>query len=263
VACVGVGALTLEGAWPLAALAAPLWTAVLAHPRTVGWRTRMVAGLALLAWSTALSQALFWAGAPRTPWLVLWDAPRLVLWREGFAHGLVQSLRLSVGLGAGVLLTLTTSPDRLVAALVALRVPFGLAMMGAAAVRFVPTVTEETLAVRRARARRGRPVWARSPADWLALEAALLRPVVARALRRAQGLADALDARGMHPTAARGALEPLRMRAGERAAVVLAVVLVLAATTARGLYALYGAGLHYDPALRPLYAFVAFVRRWM
>ena len=257
---LGVLVLCLDGAASLGALAAGSSLAALAHPRAAGWRLRYVGGVALLAWTTALSQGLFWADWPRTPLVVLVREPYLAIAREGVVHGLVQSLRFVALTGAGIAVALSTSPERLVAALLALRVPFGVALMGATALRFVPLVGAELLAVRQARARRGRPIWARSPTAWLALEVALLRPVVARALRRARALAESLETRGFHPTAPRAVREPLRMGLGDRLAVGGIAVVVTAAVVARGLYVLYGAELYYAPELRPLYAFV---RAWM
>jgi len=257
---LGVLVLCLEGALPLALLAAGPTLAVLLHPRTAGWRLRFLGGVALLAWTTALSQGLFWADWPRTPLLVLSTDPNIVISREGVTHGLVQSLRFVALTAAGVWVALTTAPDRLVAALLAVRVPFGIALMGATALRFVPLVGAELWAVREARARRGRPAWARSPWAWLRLEVSLLRPVVARALRRARALAESLETRGFHPTAPRAVREPLRMNAGDIVGLGVVATIVTAAVFARGLYVLYGAELYYTPALRPLYAFV---RAWM
>lgn len=257
---LGLLVLCLEGALPLGVLAAATSTAVLVHPKAAGWRLRFLAGVALLAWTTAVSQGLFWQDWPRTPLVVLSRDPPIAIVREGVVHGLVQSLRFVALTASGLWVALSTSPERLVAALLALRVPFGLALMGATALRFVPLVGAELVAVRAARARRGRPIWRRTPGAWLALEVALLRPVVARALRRARALAESLETRGFHPTAPRAVREPLRMRAGDRALLAAIGAVTLAAAAARGLYVLYGAELYYAPALRPLYAFV---RAWM
>lgn len=258
--CVGVLALTADQAVTLGTAALLMLTLALAHPRARGWRLRLLGGAALLAWSTAFSQSLFWAGWPRTPLFVLSTDPWLAFSREGLVHGLVQSLRFLLVTAAGAWVALSTPPDRLLTALLALRVPFGLALMGATALRFLPMVGAETLAVRRARASRGRPIWRRSPFAWLALEVALLRPVVARSLRRARALAESLETRGFHPTAPRAVREPLRWRAADTVTVGIAVATTLAAVVARVLYAAYGAELYYAPALRPMYAWV---RGWL
>lgn len=257
---LGVLVLCLEGALPLGILAASTSLAAMLHPRAVGWRLRFLGAVLLLAWSTALSQGLFWADWPRTPLVVLVREPSIVVCREGVLHGLVQTMRFVALTAAGIWVALSTSPDRLVAGLLAMRVPFGVALMGATALRFVPLVGEELLAVRAARARRGRPLWQRTPWAWLTLEAALLRPVVARALRRARALAESLETRGFHPTAPRAVRDPLRFRVGDTVGLGLAATLALAAVAARSLYVLYGTELYYAPALRPLYAFV---RAWM
>jgi energy-coupling factor transport system ATP-binding protein len=260
VAILGVLVLCLEGAVPLAVLAAVTHAGLLLHPSTAGWRLRILGGAALLAWSTALSQGLFWNDWPRTPLLVLWPEVGVQITREGLTHGLVQSLRFLSLSAAGIWVALSTPADRLLAALLALRVPFGVALMGSTALRFVPLVGSELLAVRAARAHRGRPAWARSPWAWAHLEVDLLRPVVARSLRRARALAESLETRGFHPTAPRAIRDPLRLRGLDFAALASAGALTTFVASARLLFAAYGAELYYAPALRPLYAFV---RTWL
>jgi energy-coupling factor transport system permease protein len=255
--CLGVAVLCLEGAVALGLVAAASVLAALAQPAMRGWRLRLLGAAALLMWTTAVSQGLFYATWPRTP---LAHLGPIVLYREGLVHGVVQALRFVTLLSAGLAVALSTSADRLLAGLLALGVPYGLAMMGATALRFVPVVGEEALAVRRARARRGRPVWARSPWAWLTLEAQLLRPVAARAIRRARALAESLETRGFHPTAPRAVRRPLHMTAGDRALLGAVLVVTAALVVARGLYLLYGLELWYAPGLRPLYAFV---RGWL
>ena len=54
-----------------------------------------------MAWSTAFSQSLFWAGWPRTAFVHLGG---LTLWREGALHGITQSARFVTLSAAGLLL---------------------------------------------------------------------------------------------------------------------------------------------------------------
>ncbi len=257
---LGVLTLCLEGAAPLGVVAGVTTIAALVHPRASGWRLRLLGVIVLLAWSTAISQGLFWSAWPRTPLVVFSLRPPLVLWREGVLHGLVQSLRFIALMAAGLWVALSTPPERLVAGLLGLRVPYGIALMGATALRFVPTVGAEMMAVRRARARRGRPVWRRTPLAWARLEVAMLRPVVARALRRARALAESLETRGVHPTAPRAVREPLGFTLPDALGLGGVVGLATGALVARTLFAAYGAGLYYSPGLRGLYAWV---RAWM
>jgi energy-coupling factor transporter ATP-binding protein EcfA2/energy-coupling factor transporter transmembrane protein EcfT len=221
------------------------------------WLRRGLLAVAAIIWSTVLSQGLFYADQPRVS---LGHLGPLHLYREGVAYGLAQSMRF-VGLSlAGLALAISTPPDRMFAALVRLRVPFGLALMAATALRFLPEIGREALTVRAARAARGRPAWRRGPAAWLALEVGLLRPIVARSWRRAQNLAESLDARGFDPLAPRSWRRPLVMRAADWSLLGAATALSLTVAAARVLYALYTAEAIYIPALRPLYGFV---RTWL
>ncbi len=221
------------------------------------WWVRGSVVVAGLVWSTVLSQGLFYSEQPR---VALASLGPLTLYREGVTYGLVQSLRfVSVGL-AGMTVALSTPTDRLHAALLRLRVPFGLALMTATALRFVPQVVREWATVRRARRARGRPAWQRSPVAWLVLEVSLLRPVVARAVRRAWALATSLDARGFDALAPRTERRALWMRPWERVLLVGVVLGTAAVVAARLSYVLYTTETAYVPALRPLYGFV---RAWL
>jgi energy-coupling factor transport system permease protein len=210
-----------------------------------------------VVWSTVLAQGLFYSAEPRVAWLHLGP---LTLWREGVQYGLVQSLRVvAVGL-AGVALSISTPPDRLYAALLKLRLPFGLALMAGTALRFVPEIGDSWRVVRRARARRGRPAHHRTPWAWLQLEISLLRPLVARALRRAWTLGESLDTRGFDPVAPRATRRPLQFGRWEPTAIVAMTSISLSAACARVVYLLYSSDSVYWPILRPVYSFV---RNWL
>lgn len=256
-ALLGVLVVVLENPLLLGLAALGALLGLLSHPAAAAWRWRVLGALLLLAWTTALSQGLFYAVQPRTALVQLGP---LVIWREGVRHGLLQSFRFDLLLLAGVWTAVATPTDRLVAALRALRLPFGLVLMGATLVRFVPVVAGEWMQVREARARRGRPAWQRSPGAWLALELSLLRPLAARALRRARALAESLDTRGFHPTGARTEHGLGALSAWDTALLGLYGALTTAALGARLLYAAYGLELWYDPRLRGLYGFV---RGWL
>lgn len=257
VLCAGLVGLALERPVSLLIFALLMAAPFLVIP--VERRTALRVGLALLSvvWGTVLSQALFYAAQPRTPLLVLGP---VTFWREGVLWGLAQSLRFIGLLLAGLALVRTTPVDRLYLALVALRLPFGVALMAATALRFLPVIGEELRQVRAARAARGRPIWARSPLAWLRLELRLLAPVVARSWRRASALAESLDARGFDPVAPRGTLRPLRWRWADSAVLGVVASATVGLCLARVLYLLYTAEALYIPALRPLYAVV---RAWL
>lgn len=256
-ACVGVLALALERPTSLAILAAVTvgtFTALPGTGRDRGWR---VAGVAVVVWSTALAQGLFYWQVPRTPLVALGP---LTLYREGLVHGVVQSLRIVAVVAAGMCVTLTTPVDRLMAALLAFRVPYVAAFLAVTALRFLPETLQDLRVVRDARARRGRAVWRRTPLAWLRLELALIRPVVARSLRRARTLAESLDARGFDPASPRPARRPLAFRWWEPLVFLPVLGVTLAAIAFRVLFSLYVAEVAWFPQLRPLYGFI---RAWL
>lgn len=252
--CVGVAAVVFEHPVPLGVLALLSLAPTLARE---GGRLRFLGILAVVVWSAVLSQGLFYGNEPRTPVIALGP---LALYREGLVHGLVQSLRVVAVTGMGVSVARAVTTDRLSHALVRLGVPGAIAFLAATALRFLPQVFADMQVVREARARRGRGLLRRGPLAWLALEVAMVRPVVARSLRRARTLAEALDARGFEPGNLRGLEEATPMGSWEKGLLGACGVLVLAVAGARILFVLYTAEVVYLPAFRPLYGLV---RAWL
>jgi energy-coupling factor transport system permease protein len=219
--------------------------------------------LAATVWGTIASQALFYAGAPRTVLFTLlppaevlgWHWPGLAVYREGVWHGLAQSLRMLAVALAGLAVCLSTSPERLLAALLRLRAPTAIGFMAVAAIRFLPTLIAEWGQVHQARRLRGA-----AGGWWIANQAAVLRPVLASALRRATALATSVSSRGFDPAARRTFYPPLVLRTGERFLLAGLLATLLALVVVKGLYWLYLGELVYRPGLRPLYDFA---RRWL
>lgn len=255
--CVSVLAVTLDRPLGLGALAVlcGLALSTVRLPRGAWWQGLLL--LAALAWATVLSQGLFYGDQPRVAALRLGP---VVLWREGLVWGLVQSLRLVAVTLAGLAVAASTPPERLVVGLRALGVPWVPAFLATTSLRVVPSVAASWREVRQARALRGRPAWQRAPWSWLALEVALLRPVVARALRKGRTLARTLDARGFDPNVPRPSLHPTRLRVWEWPVLVGAVGLTATAVALRVVWALYVSDVLYVPAWRSVYAFV---RVWL
>ncbi|MBN2797760.1 MAG: hypothetical protein JXX28_01315 [Deltaproteobacteria bacterium] len=256
VGCVGLLAVTLERPGSLALLALAGAVALIRVPasRPYWGRGALVVGAAV--WGTVLSQGLFYAEHPR---VALLSVGPLSLYREGALYGLVQSLRMIAVSLAGLGLVVSTPRDQLLRGLMGLGLPSGLAFMVMTALHFLPDTVREALEVRRARARRGRPVWQRSPWAWLALELSLLRPVVARLIRRARTLAESLDARGFDPLRVE-ARAPWGGSPGAWALTLAACAGTALLVGARLIFLAYTSGLAWFPALRPLYGWV---RAWM
>ena len=220
--------------------------------------------LLLVTWSTLVSQALFYSHQPRTPLATIIppfefagrQLAGLRVYREGLAYGLTQSLRMLAMTLAGLTVCLSTSPERLLAALVRMRMSTALSFMAVTAVRFLPAMLTEWSTVRQARRLRGyRPRLGR----WGG-EVALLLPVLAAVLRRAQSLTASVESRGFDPTVRRTSYPPLSFSVSERLALLLLLGTGLAIGAAKLLYWLYLDDLYYHPALRHLYSLV---RLWL
>jgi energy-coupling factor transport system permease protein len=237
-ATISVGCLWFSQPWALVALtvAAALPYVSIRMP----WRALVAYSslLVLVLWSTVLSQALFIYDPKGEPLFTIVPAftwggtpyAGLHLWPEGAAYGAVQSLRFIANLLAGGSVALTTSPERLLAALVALRIPASLSYMATAGLRSLPTALDEWAALRQAyRLRSGRLRGGKSSRLSMREELRLVEPLLANTLRRAATLALAVRARGFDAAAPRTHYPALELKARERAALcALATVWLIA-----------------------------------
>jgi energy-coupling factor transporter ATP-binding protein EcfA2/energy-coupling factor transporter transmembrane protein EcfT len=229
-----------------AAVAGAVWWA--SRPRW--WRAGIGVALAL-SWSAILSQGLFYADPART---VGWQVGPVVLWAEGARHGAIQALRGLASTFAGLALVARHPPSTVLGGLASMGLPGPAALLGSVALRAVPQAAREAAEVAAAMEQRGRPL-GRSPRALVGL----LRPVLARALRRARTLGDTLTVRGIDPGAPPAfRFGPWNLR--DRAVVLAAGAVVLSAAVARVLTAAYLAEWLDVPALRGLYAFS---RAWL
>ena len=197
---------------------AVLWSTGL-RLRSRGWLS-IVGVLAVIVWSTMLSQGFFYAAESRTVLLTIIPSSGrgddyfagVALTQEGLLYGAVQSLRFVATALAGLTASLSTGPERMLAALGWFRVPTALAFMTATALRFLPLLVEEAALVRQARRYRGyRFRWYKLPQ-----EIGNFLPVIAGALRKAETLAESVTARGFDPRRPRTQYPPQVMRGWER-----------------------------------------------
>lgn len=189
-------------------------------------------GLLASVWGVVFAQALFYGGEPRT---VLWqivpagrwagvDWPGLQLTREGATYGLAQSARLTSVALAGASVALASGPDRLLAALVGLRLSSALSLLVSVALRSVPELLAQAQQIRTSARLRGyRWRWSVST---LRVEAGLLLALLAAAWRRANSLATALAVRGWSGAGGWTHYPPLRPRWRDLLAVWAAVLFV-------------------------------------
>lgn len=228
--------------------------------RARGWL--LVLGLlAATVWATVFSQAIFFHTQNETPVFQIVGVP---IYAAGAAYGLVQSLRLVSGVLTGLAVCLSTGPERLLAAMVRLRVPLAVSFMTVTALRFLPVMLDEIATVRRARAMRGYRFRVSGPRGGvlrsLWLEVAILMPVLAAAIRRSGNLASSVASRGFNPTGQRTFYPELRLRLGEQTAVVLLILACQAVAAIKAIYWLSEGKLVEWPALAAL---CAFARAWL
>lgn len=231
--------------------------------RHAGW---VAAALLLATWSICITQGLFYQGWPRTPlltllpaaWFPLGDAG-LVLYREGLWHGLVQSLRLDVMVLLGAGLLGRHAADELTAALAVLRLPRVLGFLVAVVLRYLPLLLGELRTIWTAQRMRGLRLgggaWWFAPWRLARAGRALLVPLLAGTIRRADEIATALHSRGFSVQAV-----PREPRAAatwpERAVVMGGWLLLLLLAAAYLLTRLHLAGVYSLPRLQALYAWV-------
>ncbi|SHK19967.1 energy-coupling factor transporter transmembrane component T family protein [Desulforamulus aeronauticus] len=137
------------------------------------------------------------------PGETLWEWGIISVSREGLLLGLRLIYRLVLLVLAAMLLTMTTTPVNLTGAMEKLLQPLKrlgvpvheLAMMMTIALRFVPTLLEEAEVVMKAQQARGGSLTTGSLEKRLGAAVALLVPLLAGSLRRADELAIAMEAR--------------------------------------------------------------------
>ncbi len=200
-----------------------LWLARIPAGKAFG----SVRGLLLLLVFTALINAFFTRGET-----VLWEWGALTLTLEGLHRSALMLLRLVAMVAFSGLLTFTTTPIALADALESMGRPFTrfgfpaheFAMMMTIALRFIPVLLEEAEKIMKAQRSRG--------GDWR--EGSLRRrmkgiiavvvPLLFNALKRADDLAIAMEARGYIGGEGRVSLRELRWRTTDSVVLLVAAV---------------------------------------
>lgn len=158
---------------------------------------------------------------------------------EGLVKGFLISLRLVLLIGVSSLLMLTTSPLMLTDALESLFRPlkrFGfpaheLAMMMTIALRFIPTLMEETDKIIKAQKSRGSDIGEGNFLAKVKSMIPILVPLFISAFRRADDLAMAMEARCYHGGEGRTCMKAMRMHNVDgRAIVVMSLYMIICGT---------------------------------
>jgi len=184
----------------------------------------LVLGLALLAraplpallrtvmtvfWLAVLMFVFYLFTTPGRPLVSAWGLKVTV---EGLQAGSVQVYRICLLVAVSALLTYTTSPSQLAHGTEAMLGPLArigvpvrdIGLMLTIALRFVPTVADEIETISRAQRARGLDPGVGGPLRRMQSLVPIFVPVFVAAVRRAEELAVAMDARGFrsspHPT---------------------------------------------------------------
>lgn len=191
--------------------------------------------LAMLCLVACLNLFFTRTGAP------LLVAGPLTVTTGGAATAATYAVRLSLMVLSGSLLLLTTTPTDLSRALGSLLSPVGrlgvpvdsLALVLSLALRFVPTLADEMEGVMEAQTARGASFDRGGPLRRLKSLASVLVPTFVGALRHADGLSLALEARGYEPGRPRTQWHEPRMRRSD-VGLLLATAAYLAALVVLG-----------------------------
>ncbi len=168
-----------------------------------------------------------------TVWLSWWI---IRITREAVLQAVFITLRLVLLVCGTSVLTLTTSPialtdgiERLLTPLKALRFPaHELAMMMTIALRFIPTLIEETDRIKKAQMARGADFESGNLIARAKSMIPILVPLFVSAFRRADELAMAMESRCYHGGEGRTRMRELRFHAGDLVAMIVMAAAVAA-----------------------------------
>ncbi|NLY61809.1 MAG: energy-coupling factor transporter transmembrane protein EcfT [Clostridiales bacterium] len=166
---------------------------------------------------------------------VLWKAGFLVLTKEGIIQGIFMALRLMFLVSGTSLLTLTTSPISLTDGIESLLRPLSvvkfpaheLAMMMTIALRFIPTLLEETDKIMKAQMARGADFESGNILERAKALVPLLVPLFISAFRRADELAMAMEARCYRGGRNRTRMKVLKVEKRDYIAMLATLVFIL------------------------------------
>lgn len=183
---------------------------------------------------TVILNAFFYPGD------VLWQWHFLTLTKDGIVQGLAMGLRLLLLVAFASLLTLTTAPLELTDGIESLLKPLRrigvpaheIAMMMSIALRFIPTILEEFDRIVLAQRARGSSLAQGNLMQRIAAMLPLLVPLFVAAFRRAEELAQAMEAKCYRGGEGRTRWKQVRWSAGDTVflalfALILVVMVIL------------------------------------
>ena len=192
----------------------------------------MIRGLRAIA---VIMVMTFLFNAFLTPGRVLFQLGFLRATAEGLETGIYMLMRLSYLIAGASVMTLTTTPNQLTDGLEKglrilnrIHIPVHeIAMMMAIALRFIPTLTEELDRIMKAQKARGANFDNGGLIERAKGLIPLLIPLFVAAIRRANDLALAMDARCYHGGSGRTKMKPLKYTKTDLAAYVIILIYII------------------------------------
>ena len=165
---------------------------------------------------------------------VLWHWKFLTIAYEGLSRALFMAVRLVLLIIGSSMMTLTTKPIELTDGLEKLLKPFSkiglpsheIALMMTIALRFIPTLLEETDKIIKAQQARGADFESGNILQRAKSLMPILIPLFVSSFRIAQDLAMAMEARCYHGGSGRTRMNEIRFHRGDAVAVVLMILLL-------------------------------------
>ena len=154
-------------------------------------------------------------------------------WRAGIAVGIGLGMRLVLMFVLGILFLASTRVEDIASGLQRLGLPFMVALSLTLAFRLLPLFASSASTIAQAQACRGVDVRAGGPVTRLRRYLPLLVPLVLMGLRSADGLAVALDSRGLAMNPSRTSIQESRFGLSAAVMTVLSVGAALAAVGLR------------------------------
>ena len=176
---------------------------------------------------------LFFVSGEGEPLVHFWV---LNIYAEGLRYAILMAVRVMALIAGTSLLTYTTSPIVLTDAIEQLLKPLGklhfpvheLAMMMSIALRFIPTLIEETDKIMKAQIARGADMESGNLIQKAKAMIPILVPLFVSAFRRANDLAMAMEARCYHGGEGRTKMKPLKYHYQDRLAYAITLGYLIA-----------------------------------
>jgi len=174
---------------------------------------------------------------------IIWQYKALILTDQGILHGIAMGLRLLLLVAFASLLTLTTTPIQLTDGLESLLNPLSvikfpahdIAMMTSIALRFIPTILEEFDRIILAQRARGATISQGSFLKRVKAMVPLMVPLFVAAFRRAEELAQAMEAKCYRGGKGRSRWKKPQWHQRDSGYLILFALLVVASVLLRGI----------------------------